>query len=365
VRIVGFDLAMLRIPLRTPFRTALRTVEAVEDVVLALRTDTGHTGYGSAPATPQITGDTHASIIAALHDRLGPVLIDGEIGELQALLARVRDALPGCVSGKCAADVALHDLAGQAAGKPLFRLLGGHATELQTDLTISVDAIPKMLSDVEEALGRGFQSLKIKLGKDAAEDVLRVRAIAAAVGNRASLRLDANQGWSAAQAVAVMQAVEDAGVHAELLEQPVPASDLEGLAAVARAIRTPVMADESAFDAAQVEAIAGRHAASIVNIKLIKSAGVGGALAIAAAARRHRLQAMMGCMLEGPIGVAAAAHFASACADVVTRVDLDGPSLCRFNPVRGNVDFDGPRIRLGEGPGLGISMIEGLEPIDA
>jgi L-alanine-DL-glutamate epimerase-like enolase superfamily enzyme len=365
VRIVGFDLAMLRIPLRTPFRTALRTVEAVEDVVLALRTDTGHTGYGSAPATPQITGDTHASIIAALRDPIGAALLGGDTQDLPALLARVQGALPGCVSGKCAADVALHDLAGQAAGKPLFRLLGGIETELRTDLTISIDAVPKMLDDIEDALGRGFQALKIKLGKDAAEDVTRVRAIAAAVGTRATLRLDANQGWSAAQAVAVMQALEEAGVHAELLEQPVPASDLEGLAAVARAIRTPVMADEAAFDVAQVEAIARRHAADIVNIKLIKSAGLGGAHAIADAARRHRLRAMMGCMLEGPIGVAAAAHFASACADVVDRVDLDGPSLCAYDPVRSNVTFDGPRIHLGEGPGLGILSIEGLEPIHA
>jgi L-alanine-DL-glutamate epimerase-like enolase superfamily enzyme len=365
VRITGFDLAMLRIPLRTPFRTALRTVRAVEDVVFRLHADGGQVGYGSAPATPQITGDTHADIIAALRNAIGPALAGGGLAELPVLLARVQAALPGCVSGKCAAEVALHDLAGQAQGLPLFRLLGGSVREVETDLTISVDAVPKMLADVEDALARGFRALKIKLGKDAAEDVVRVRAIHAAVGRRASLRLDANQGWSAAQAVAVMQALEAAGVHAELIEQPVPAADLDGLAAIARAIRTPVMADESAFSAAQVEEIGRRRAAAIVNIKLVKAAGIAGALAIAAAARRHRLGAMMGCMLEGPIGVAAAAHVAAACADVVTRADLDGPSLCVFDPVRSNVDFDGPRIRLGEGPGLGITAIEGLEPIDA
>ena len=205
MKIVGFDLAMLRVPLRTPFKTALRTVAAVEDVVLRLHADTGQVGHGSAPATPQITGDTHASIIAALRGAIGPALVGGEIEELPALLSRVQAALPGCVSGKCAADVALHDLAGQAARKPLFRLLGGQATELRTDLTISVDAVSKMLAEIEDALGRGFTALKIKLGKDPAEDVVRVRAIAAAVGVRATLRLDANQGWSAAQAVAVMQ----------------------------------------------------------------------------------------------------------------------------------------------------------------
>jgi L-alanine-DL-glutamate epimerase-like enolase superfamily enzyme len=364
VRIVRFDLSMLRIPLRTPFKTALRTVEAVEDVVVRLHADDGAIGHGSAPATPQITGDTHASIIAALRDAIGPALVGGEIDQLPALLARVQGALPGCVSAKCAAEIALHDLAGQRRGLPLFRLLGGSTTSLRTDLTISVDALPKMLADVEEAMARGFTALKVKLGKDAVLDVARIRAIHALVGGRAALRLDANQGWSAEQAIEVMRAVESEGVDAELLEQPVAAADLDGLARVAAAIRTPVMADEAVFSAAQVDEIARRQAARIVNIKLVKAAGIGGALAIAAQARRHGLEAMMGCMLEGPIGVAAASHVASASADVVTRIDLDGPSLCNFDPVRSNVAFDGPGILLGEAPGLGIIGIDGLEPID-
>jgi len=125
------------------------------------------------------------------------------------------------------------------------------------------------------------------------------------------------------------------------------------------------MADESVFSAAQLESIAHRRAARIVNIKLVKAAGVAPAMAIAQAARRCRLEGMMGCMLESPIGVAAAAHVAAACADVVTRIDLDGPSLCTVDPVASNVAFDGPAIRLGEAPGLGISSILGLEPIDA
>jgi L-alanine-DL-glutamate epimerase-like enolase superfamily enzyme len=269
------------------------------------------------------------------------------------------------VSARAAAEIALHDLASQLAGQPLFRFLGGTQTSLATDLTISVDALPKMLADVREAMARGFIALKVKLGKHADEDIERVRAISFAANGHASLRLDANQGWSAEQAIRVMQALESEGIAAELLEQPVAAKDLEGLARVAAAIRTPVMADESVFGPAEVEAIAGRRAARILNIKLVKAAGIGPALAIAQAAREHRLECMMGCMLEGPIGVAAAAHVAAACADVVTRVDLDGPSLCRFDPVASNVSFDGPAIRLGEAPGLGITAVRGLEPIDA
>ena len=364
MKIVRAELGMLRIPLRTPFKTALRTVSQVEDLVLRLHAEDGRVGHGSAPATPQITGDTHASTLAALRAAILPRLRGRSVADLPELLAGVQSACPGAVSAKSAAEVALHDLAAQHRDLPLFRFLGGARPELETDLTISVDALPKMLVDVEDALARGFRALKIKLGKDAREDIVRVRAIHAAVEGRAALRLDANQGWSADQSIQVMRELEAAGIALELLEQPVAAADLEGLARVSAGIATPVMADESLFAPQQVQEIVRLRAARILNIKLIKAAGIGPALEIAAQARRYRLECMMGSMLESPIGVAAAAHVAAACADVVTRVDLDGPSLCMHDPVTGNVDFDGPRIRLGEAPGLGITRIEGMEWFD-
>jgi L-alanine-DL-glutamate epimerase-like enolase superfamily enzyme len=364
MKIVRAELAMLRIPLRTTFRTALRTVERVEDVVLRLHADDGRVGHGSAPATPQITGDTHASIIAALREAILPRLLDGKARELSALLAQVQGAPNGNVSARCAAEVALYDLAAQGAGQPLFRYLGGSVDRLETDLTISLDAVPKMLADVADALERGFGVLKIKLGKDVEEDIARVRAVHALVAGRARLRLDANQAWSVTETIEVMSALEADGVDAEMLEQPVPAAELDGMAQVSAAIRTPVMADESVFGAPHVAELARLRAARIVNIKLIKAGGIAPALAIADVARAHALECMMGCMLESPIGVAAAAHVAAARADVVRYVDLDGPSLCTFDPVASNVEFDGATIRLGEAPGLGIVDIPGLEPID-
>jgi L-alanine-DL-glutamate epimerase-like enolase superfamily enzyme len=365
VNIVRAELAMLRIPLRTTFRTALRTVERAEDVVLRLHTDDGRVGHGSAPATPQITGDTHASIIAALREAILPPLLAGKTRELSALLAQVQGAPNGNVSARCAAEVALYDLAAQGAGLPLFRYLGGSVSTLETDLTISLDAIPKMLADVADALARGFGVLKIKLGNDVDEDIARVRAVHGLVAGRARLRLDANQHWSVADAIRVMGTLEADGIEADMLEQPVLAADLDGMAQVSAAIRTPVMADESVFGAPHVADLALRRAARIVNIKLIKAGGVAPALAIADISRAHALECMMGCMLESPIGVAAAAHVAAARADVIRHIDLDGPSLCTFDPVGSNVEFDGSHIRLGESPGLGITEIQGLEPIDA
>lgn len=364
MKVTGIGLCMLRVPLRTPFRTALRTVDAVHDVVVRIRTGTGQVGHGSAAATPPITGETHASIVAAIGQHIAPALVGEPFDDLPRLAARVQGATARNTSAKAAVDMALHDLAAQRAGVPLVRLLGGAAPAvLATDLTISVDGIDTMAADADAAVARGFASLKVKLGREPALDIARVRAVHEAVAGRATLRLDPNQGWDAAHAIEVMRALERAGIVPELLEQPVPAHDLDGLAHVARSVAVPVMADESVFDPAQALEVARRGAVSILNIKLMKAGGIGAALRIADIAAAHGLRCMMGCMLESSIGVAAAAHVAAARGDVIAYVDLDGPSLATFDPVEGGTRFDGPAIRIPDAPGLGIAAIGGLEPL--
>jgi L-alanine-DL-glutamate epimerase-like enolase superfamily enzyme len=365
MKITHMALGMLRVPLRTPFKTALRTVNAIEDVVLMVHTDTGHIGYGEAPATAVITGDTHGSIIDAIQRYIFPRLVGQDVADLHHLTGLIQSALEKNTSAKAAVEIAIHDLWGQLYGVPLYQLLGGGAPTITTDITISVDAIDKMVADSLLAVERGFTALKIKVGKDLGSDVERVKAIHAAVAGRASLRLDANQGWTAKQTVRALHQLEDAGIELELIEQPVPARDLAGMRYITARVHTPVMADESAFGPLEVLDLIHQHAADIINIKLMKAGGISNALRIADIAALHGVECMIGCMIETSISVAAAAHVAVARADVITRVDLDGPALCQFNPVDGGVDFAGPNITVSAAPGLGIRSIRGVESIDA
>ena len=361
MKISRIQLAMLRVPLKTPFKTALRTVEAVEDVVVIITTDTGHVGYGEAPATAVITGDTHGSIIEAIRRVIGPRIIGQEVANLNRLTRLVQGAMENNFSAKAAVEIALYDLWGQLYDAPLYKLLGGGDPVVTTDITISVDYIDKMVADSLAAVDRGFESLKINVGKDMGVDIERVKAIHAAVEGRALLRLDANQGWTAKQAVTAMHALEDAGVHLELLEQPVRAKDIEGLKYVTERVNAPVMADESVFGPAEVIDLIKRRAADIINIKLMKTGGLSNAIRIADIASLYGVECMIGCMIESSISVAAAVHLAVAKADVITKVDLDGPSLCQFDPVDGGVVFNESEISVTDAPGLGIRAIRGLE----
>lgn len=363
MKITDIRFGMLRVPLKTAFKTALRTVEAVEDIVVMVHTDDGRIGYGEAPATAVITGDTHGSIIDAIRHYIAPRLIGEEIADLNRITRLIQTAMERNSSAKAAVEIAVHDLWGQLYNAPLYKLLGGGDPVITTDITISVDYIDKMVADSVSAVERGFESLKIKVGKDIGVDIERVRAIHAAVENRALLRLDANQGWTAKEAVYALHALEDAGVRLELVEQPVKARDLEGMRYVTERVHTPVMADESVFGPMEVMELIRMRAADIINIKLMKTGGISNAIKIADIAGLYGIECMIGCMLESSISVAAAVHVAVAKADVITKVDLDGPSLCAYDPVDGGVTFNESEISITDAPGLGIREIRGLEAL--
>ncbi len=363
MKITDVRYSMLRVPLKTPFKNATRAIDQVEDIVIELHTDTGHIGYGSAPATAAITGDTHGSIAEAIRNYIAPRLIGTEIADLNRIVRLIQGSMERNTSAKAAMEIAVYDLWGQLHETPLYKLLGGGDPVITTDISISFDYIDKMVADSIDAVERGFESLKIKVGRDIGIDVERIKAIYAAVENRALLRLDANQGWNAKQAVHALNTLEDAGVRLELVEQPVKARDLEGMRYVTEHVHTPIVADESVFEPIQVVDLIRMRAADIINIKLMKTGGISHAIHIADIASLYGVECMIGCMLEGSVSIAAAVHVATAKSDTITKIDLDGPSLCVFNPVRSGTRFNDAEISIGDAPGLGVESIDGLEPL--
>jgi L-Ala-D/L-Glu epimerase / N-acetyl-D-glutamate racemase len=365
MKITDIRFNMLRVPLKTPFKTALRTVDSIEDVIVTVHTDKGNVGYGEAPATAVITGDTHGSIVEAIKKYIAPRIIGEDVANLNRITQLIQGALEKNSSAKAAVEIAVYDLFGQLYNAPLYKLLGGGDPVITTDITISVDYIDKMVADSIAAVDRGFESLKIKVGKDIGVDIERVKAIYAAVEGRALLRVDANQGWTAKQAVFALQTLEDAGVRLELVEQPVKAQDLEGMKYVTERVHTPIMADESVFGPTDVIELIRMRAADIINIKLMKTGGLSNAIQIADLCGMYGMECMIGCMVETSVSVSAAVHLAVAKSNVITKVDLDGPSLCQFNPVVGGVIFNESEITVTQAPGLGIKEIRGMQALAA
>ncbi len=308
----GYPFGALSVPLKQPFKTALRTVNSVEDVIVKIDTDTGHIGYGEAPPTGVITGDTTGAIIGAIEEHIRKRLIGLDLENFEEILLTLDKSIVHNTSTKAAVDIALYDLYGQMFKAPVYKLLGGFRQEIITDITISVDTPEKMAADSIEAVKLGYTTLKIKVGVDAEQDIRRMKAIREAVGYDVQLRIDANQGWKPKEAVATLKTMEDTGLQIELVEQPVQAQDIEGLKFVTDQVSIPVMADESMFSPKDALTILQTRAADLINIKLMKCGGIHQALKICAMAEIYDVECMIGCMLEAKVSVTAAVHLAQA-----------------------------------------------------
>lgn len=341
------------VPLHTPFVTALRRTTTIESVIVRIIDSDGVTGWGEAPQVWQVTGESLPGAEACVTGPLAGVVTGADPDDLVPLCRRVASTVHGNHGAKAAVDVALHDLAARRRGVSLPVFLGSATHRVPTDVTLAAGAADALAGSAHERTGEGFTVLKVKVGTDAATDVERVRAVRAAVGSDVRIRLDANQGWTAREAVTVIGALEDADLGIELVEQPVPAADLNGLAWVTARVATPVMADESVFGVRDLVEVIRRRAADLVNVKLAKCGGIGAARTLLDLAEAHGVGTVVGSMLETHVGVAAAASVVAAYGTTAT-ADLDAAWWAAHAPVTGAMSYDGATVVLPQRPGLGI-----------
>jgi L-alanine-DL-glutamate epimerase-like enolase superfamily enzyme len=316
--------------LRTPFRIAHGRSDERQAVMLRLGD-----GLGEAAVVPYLgwsVAGIEAYLTAVASNMPGALLWEGR----QPMLSLP----PGPPPAQAALDMALHDLWGKSEGRPLFELLGSDPDAMpETSLTVAMDSPQAMARRAAESC-HGI--IKLKLGGP--DDAAVVRAVRAASGAR--LRVDINGGWDFEQAARMLPLLADAGV--ELVEQPLPAGDVEGLRRLRdRCPGLPIFVDEGVQALGDLQALGG--VAHGVVLKLQKLGGIAPTLRAIRKARRLGLRVMLGCMIESSLGVTAAAHLAPQC----DLVDLDGPLLIAEDPFLG-LRHVGGRLLLPRQPGLGV-----------
>jgi len=361
MQIKSISIAKLTIPLIRPFITAIRQTDHVEDIVVMIKTDCGTIGYGSAAATPLITGDSKESIISAIQNIIAPKLIGKNINDFNQLLYIVQTAIKRNSSAKAAVDIALHDLLAKWCNLPLYQLLGGATNHIETCITISVKEAKVMAEEAKLLVAQGFTTLKIKVGLNAEDDIERIQAIRENIDHKIKILVDANQGWNAKSAIQVIQNIEKHHLNVALVEQPVKADDLVNLKYVRDSVNSFIVADEACFSPQDALAIAKNNVSDGINIKLMKCGGLDTANAIYHIANSASIGCMVGCMLESPIGVAAMTSFAVSKPNILY-ADLDPIALIKDNPIVGGAKLVGNQIYLANEPGLGIQGFnQGLE----
>lgn len=322
--------------LKHAFRLSRGVSESRRNLLVEIA-DGGFVGRGEAAPIARYgqNVESSAAAVAVMADRLGdPRVYHG---------AARRAAVAGESAAEAAVDLALHDLLGQRLGVPLYELWGlDSGSTPPTSFTIGLDTPERVVEKVREA--GDFEILKIKLGSPRDREILEaVRAV-----TTQTLRVDANEGWSFDGALANLEWLAALGV--EMVEQPLPAAELEASRELRKRSPLPIWADESVHRPEDLPRIA--EAFDGINLKLMKCGGLGPARELIATARAHGLGVMLGCMIESSIGITAAAHLSP----LVDAADLDGNLLVADDPFVG-VRVEGGRLKLPDGPGLGVEAV--------
>ncbi|MCA0988241.1 dipeptide epimerase [Guptibacillus algicola] len=362
MKINDIETFIVNAPLKKPFKTALRTVTNAESVIVNI-TAGDQIGWGEAPPTLAITGESIESVKAAITNAIAPKLIGLDLSSSGYIFDVLHTSLVGNTSAKAAVDMAIYDLLAKKSDMPLYQFLGGYRDQLETDYTVSVNSPEEMGDDAVQYIDEGFSILKVKVGKDTIHrDIERIITVQNRTNNKAIIRLDANQGWTAKEAIYAIRKMEEEGLQLDLVEQPVHASDIEGLKRVTDSVSTPIMADESVFSPHDALKVIMSRAADLINIKLMKAGGIHQALKINAIAESAGIECMVGSMIESKVGITAAAHFAASQRNI-TRYDFDAPLMFKEENVEGGVTYNKSMITFNSQRGLGIHSVKqgGLE----
>ncbi len=333
---LSVSVTTIELPLLHPFKIA-RSEEAVARTAVIRLDAGGRQGIGEATPVARY-GESVESVVEYFASHR---LAADDPYRLEALL---HDGIPA--AARAGLDLALHDLIGKDLGKPLYALLGlDPSTTPATSFTIGIADPETTMLKLAEAGDPPI--LKIKLGSGTpSEQIETIAAIRSRYGG--TIRIDANEGWDAQTSIRILRDLERYGV--EFCEQPIPAGRPHELRAIRERVGIPIVADEDALVASDLPALHG--CVDGVNVKLAKTGGIRGALAMIHTARAMGLKVMIGCMIESAIASTAAAHLSP----LVDWADLDGPLLTARDPFAG-VAYDRGKLVLPDAPGLGVREV--------
>lgn len=353
---------IIDVPTIRPHVLAMTTMHHQSIVLVRIMDDDGVEGVGEGTTIGGLSyGDeSPEGIKLAIDTYIAPVLATCDLRRVAETMAKVARAVVGNHFAKCAVETALLDAAGKRLGAPVSDLIGGGRVRdgLPVAWTLASGDTARDIEEAERMLdARRHRIFKLKIGKrPVREDVAHVAAIKKALGDRASVRVDANQAWDEATADIGMGLLFAAGV--DLVEQPVPRGAVGAMARLCSRHGIPLMADEALRGPADAFAVASAAAARVFAVKIAQSGGLFAARDVAQIAHAAGIGLYGGTMLEGGIGTAASAHLCATLPSLAWGTELFGPLLLTQEVLAEPLTYENFELKVPTGPGLGVALDE-------
>jgi muconate cycloisomerase len=335
------------------------SVAAQSYVIVELRLANGAEGIGEAATLggPRWSEESVESIKATIDTYLTPALLGAPANRFEAARIRMDEAAKRNSAAKAAIESALFDAVGRTLGVPVVQLLGGSVREsLPVLWTLASGDPAREIEEAEKKIDAGLHNaFKVKIGAQAPEaDIARLSSLARALADRASLIVDANQAWDETVARRYLPVLAELGIR--LLEQPLPAWNLAGMARLRAQSNVPLMADESVFSTHEMLNVARSGAADVVSLKLVKHGGLLATRDVAAVAEAAGIGLYGGCLLESSIGAAAHLQVFAGLRALAWGCEHFGPQILVDDLAEEPLRFADFQIHLPAGAGLGVTL---------
>ncbi len=339
----------------TGWKVALGGRDTYDMVYVRIDTDAGLFGLGlSSPGAVYLTGDTAAGHLQLINHLFGPALLGFDPFDIEAIMLKLDALAMKAEAAKSGIDLALHDLLGKALNLPACKLFGGVVNpRVRITRLMGMFKPKEMAEKVKPFIEQGCTSLKLKVGTTLLEDVERVQRVREAVGPAVTIAVDFNQACSAKQAIERIEKMERYDLS--LVEQPVKANDLKGMALVTRAVRAKIMADESVNTFAEVLQFIENHAADVISLKFPKMGGLLKAKKVAALCEAADMEYLVGTTPGSQLADAANVHLAASLRNLTLPCEIGEHQRMGDDPCTGLEIIDG-FLAPANRPGLGIHV---------
>ncbi len=355
---------VLPVRARRVYKTQIAVADAVEEslcYILRIETTDGHWGIGEISDAPDSYPDLDEIQVMLetvlvgqdpyRFEELGDVIHAGRLVKAGVLPPQYTGSRIGLI--RCAVEMALLDLAGRIAKRPVHDLFGARRREaVRVSWVAFIRDAASLGPEIQERLDQGFDAFKLKVGLDIDEDVRRVALFREVAGDRPHLKIDANGAWTADEAIENLRRLERYGIAG--VETPVPRDDIEGMARVRRESGIPLI--EHVNDLSYALSLLRADAVDVFNIATVSSGGIAPARRVAALAAGAGVPVLLGSTVELGVGTAAQLHLAASIEGVEWPSDLVGPLLYTDDVIAEPWEWDDGWLHVPKGPGLGVSL---------
>jgi muconate cycloisomerase len=360
-RIEDVETVIVDLPTIRPHQLSMTTMKGQTLMIIRIRMSDGIVGIGEGTTIGGLAygPESPEGMKLAIDTYITPILLQSDPNRIGPTMGTINKAVQGNNFAKCAVETALVDALGKRNRLSASELLGGRFHErLPVAWTLASGDTGADIAEAEEMLAKRRHNIfKLKIGRgDPQQNITHVGAIKRALGDRASVRVDINQAWSAATASKCLPLLHDAGV--DLVEQPVALRNMRGLAGLARETSLAIMADEALSGPETAFQLAQSAAADVFALKIAQSGGLFATVKVAAIAEAAGIDLYGGTMLEAGVGTAASAHVFATFPKLAWGTELFGPLLLTEEILAEPLDYAEFSLGVPTGPGLGVALDE-------